>query len=167
MDLAKLGDLEAVVLSADDQRSWGYFPYAIYRIASFAREHDSDADVGMMVTQLKISFVRPDGPASIILLLDDGQVIGHLLTTIEEWFGTKFATIVQYSLDKPCPRNFTILALEEVERWAKSRGATFVQCLALDDKRARAFSVFHGFTKNRIVMRKALSTDVSKTAEIT
>lgn len=165
MTIAKLGDLEALLLSAEDARSWHYFPHAIFRIAKFAKKYDSDADIAMMVAQLKLSFVRPDSPANILLFLNKGVTVGHLLTSMEEWFGTSFATIVQYELDQPCPRNFTVLALAEVEKWAVARGARFLQCLARDEHVARAFSTFHGFEKNRIVMRKPLSTDVATTIQ--
>lgn len=155
---------KVVELWSGDQHSWALMPAMLYRIGTFAQRYDSDADTSMMIAHLKMAFVHPKPSAVMLAMLDEkGTLIGHLLVTIESWFGTSFATIVQYEVDKGVrvPRGFQKIALARIEEWAKERGCTFVQALARNATVARAFTTFHGFEENRVVVRKSLSTDVA------
>ena len=162
--IAKVGPLETYALCSSDARSWSLFPYAAQRIARFAQKYDSDADVMMLIASLKQQFTHPRPMIQTVVLLNgDKSVDGHLLVSLEEWFGTRFATLVQYETDIATPHNLTTPTLDWVEAWARENGAQFMQALALNDKIARAYSVFRGFDRNRIIMRKSLSTDVAQT----
>lgn len=164
MDIEKVGELEAVALDSGDARSWALFPHAIFRIAKFARTYDSDADVTKLVASLKYCFAV-SGESLILLLIEDGKhVVGHMLVSLESWYGTKFATVSQYELDRAMPRNLADRAMDHVGEWAERHGAQFLQALARNEKVARAFTAFHGFQRDRIMLRKPLSTGVAPDA---
>src|SRR5512147_1838960 len=98
MEVAKSGSMRAVALTNTDSESWELFPIALYRIHKFAKSYDSDAEVTKLVASMKYCFAI-GGDALIMLLLDGRTVIGHMLVSMESWYGTKFATISQYELD--------------------------------------------------------------------
>lgn len=160
------GALEVLVLTCTDARAWAYWPIGAKRVADFCVKYDTDADPMLMVAQLRTAFVQPKSNAYILLLLEDGNVIGHLLVTLEEWFGTRIASIVQYELDKTIPRSMANETLRCVEDWARQAGAAFVQCMARNEAVARTFSTYFNFKRERVMLRKSLSTDVASASDL-
>lgn len=156
--IAVSGNLEVFSVDSNSAKGWQLFPHAILRIVKFCQQYDSDADAKKLVAQLKTNFVYSEPNGYILLLLEGQTVVGHILVAMEEWFGTKMATIIQLEIDKPMDRELQKRALEDVENWARLKGATFVQCMARNDTVARAFSIYHGFTRQRIMMRKSLES---------
>jgi hypothetical protein len=156
--LAALKNLEAVVLRSSDARSWWLFPAAVLRVSEFVRKYDSDADPLLMVAQLKQAFIHPRPAAHLMVLLEDNVIVGHLLVIVETWFGTDFATIVQLEIDRPVPRAMARDTMAFIEDWAKEMGCKFIQCMARNEQVARAFKIFHGFERTRVMMKKSLST---------
>lgn len=165
-ELAQADGVAIYELRADDGKSWQIFPHAALRIARFAKEYDSDANTVLMMAHVKSAFVfSPASTQQILVAIDGDKIVGHVFTAIEEWFDTKFATVVQYELDEAVPFELLSVGLKRIEEWSKERGAAFMQCLARNEKVARAFSMFHGFTRNRVIMRKTLSTAVAVVEE--
>ncbi len=157
------GDLEILELRMSEFRAWALFPYAAKRCADFCAKYDSDADPAEMVKQVQQAFMYP-GQASLLVLLRDGRTVGHLLVTMENWFGTKMATVIQYETDEPVPRAVQMGWLEWFEDWARERGAKFFQCLTRNEDLARVFQRY-GYKRERILMRKPLPTVVAGDVE--
>lgn len=144
-------------LEKNDDLAWAYMPTYLARVSEFSRKYDGDADVKTLQEAIERTFTSPQ-PGGLFLAYINGyeRMAGHLLVTLETWFGTKMATIVQYELDEPLGREATQHSLAFIEDWAKKNGSEFLQVLAVNEKVARIYSIYDGFTRNKIMMRKSL-----------
>jgi hypothetical protein len=147
-------------LTAEDAAGWALMPFAMYRIAQFVKNYDSDADPAMMLAHLKLEFSNPKPRMLVLVLLEDGAMRGHLLAGIEEWFGSRFATVVQYETDTPVPLDLTREAFGAVEEWGKSHGCKAMRAITRNAALARTFGRY-GFSGERVIITKPLPTGVA------
>ena len=160
--------IDAVALTSDHSLGWQLFPLGLQRVYNFCQKYDSDADPAMLCAAIKREFIEPNPKSAIILAMDTDESgvtkpVGHLLVSLESWYGTKMATIVQYEVDggTKIPRAQLRECFGKVERWALLSGAKFLQCMARGPKEARAFSIFYGMQPQRTMMRKTIEAPPS------
>lgn len=139
--------------------AWAAMPELERRIRDFCVRHDTDLPADLLIRSVHASYIADVPNMLVILAIDDGQVIGHLLVDLADWGGRKVATIVQYALDGMVPIEVLRKGLGLIEQWARGRGCQAVQVLAISEELARAYGRFYGFRRHRVLMRKRLDVD--------
>jgi hypothetical protein len=156
-----IGDgLTLLVVEKKDPLAWAMMPALKARIEKFCATYDSDAKPDLFLQQLEQSFILVHPGIIGMLLLDDkAAIVGHIVLTLEDWMGTKMATILQLECDVPLTEELFRVPLEWFEWWAKASGAQFFQCFARNEAAARLFEKKFGFEKKRVLMRKRLEAE--------
>ena len=145
-----------MIFRREDPEAWPLGPHLFERIAKFCKEYDSDSVPELIVQALVEDFALGAGKLVAVALVVDGRVAGHILVTMEEWGGKLYATIIQFELDVPLPREERLAWARWLEDWARARGAVAMQALARTRALARAFRAY-GFEEKRILLRKPLA----------
>lgn len=138
-------------------------PNLLYRVAAFCKKHDTDTSEEQITQRVMENFVVPEARQHVRawVAVQDGELIGHCLVTLDDWCGTIFATIVQYESDVPLDRAQVVRAFDDISAWARSKGASVMRILTLhkDDRglaRARLFQRLYGFHPTHMVCDRAL-----------
>jgi GNAT superfamily N-acetyltransferase len=152
--------MRAHLLRREDPLSWSLVPEACDRIRRFCERVGSDAPAEKIVAAYWQNFVHPAPQMIVFVCLDDSGVMAHALLDIEEWAGTRIATVLQYELDRPVPGGEIRRCYAELVRWARSCGATQLQGLAINQRVARVLRQRYGFTEHRILMRRPLAPKI-------
>ena len=156
MILAQKDRAAVHVLERDDwASSWALVPKALERIRRFAAVYDSYADTAIMVDGLQRTFASDKPLAKVLVYTVGEEVRGHLLATIENWFGTVFVTIVQYELDQPLDAEMREACFQWLEGWGRSMDAQFTQVLAEGDALPRVYERI-GFERTKTILRRPL-----------
>ena len=144
------------ILDRRIKQHWTYFAELLERVDNFVETYDSDADSSLLAEALMLHFAQGSDQMLFFVCVKNNKVAGHLIATIDTWCGSKYATIIQYEVDKG-----SLLSEERREgwklltAWAQSHGAN-LQILARSPKMARVFSRYWGFTPERVLMRKRI-----------
>jgi hypothetical protein len=133
-------------------------PEACERIGRFCQQVAADVPAELLVETLWHNFIAANPLMIAFLGLEDSGVVGHCLVDIESWAGSteKFATVLQFQLDRPVPRSEMQRCYAQLVRWALSHDATQLQALASNERTARLFRQRYGFATHRILMRRPL-----------
>lgn len=146
-----------LVVEKSDPLAWGLMPMLCERIRAFCTKYDSDAKPETFIQQLQTSFVlREPGIIGMLLLDGNVNVTGHIVVSLEEWMGTRMATILQLESDEPLTEELVRAPLEWFEWWAIANKAEHFQCFARNQAAARLFERKYGFQNMRVLMRKKL-----------
>lgn len=152
--------MRALLLRREDPLSWSLVPEVCERIRRFCELVGSDTPAEMLVQAYWQSFVQPKPLMIAGVALDDTGIVAHVLLVIEEWAGTRTATVFQHQHDRPIPREELRRGFEAVLTWARSCGAMQFQGLALDRRVARIARQRYGFKEHRILMRRPIEPEV-------
>ena len=162
-----------MTLCQDRPICWNLMPQALQRIKAFCSKYDTNSNPEKLAQSVQVNFASGNDGVLIMVAVTEWQVIGHLLVTMEEWLGRKFATIIQYECDRESGIDTDILksALGIVEDWARKQGARelhiWARCPRLPEftrdtlvkifgSQAAAFQLFYDFKPSRLEMRKVL-----------
>lgn len=140
-----------------DASAWALMPELFRRVENFNLRYDTDSKPGRLNEALRRSFIESMPGMIGMLLLTDKAVIGHLVVTLEDWMGTKMATIIQLESDEPITPEMMDVPYEFLHHWAAGNGCAFLQCMARSEVVARLFRQKYGFDQKRILMRKAIA----------
>ncbi len=152
--------MRAHLLRREDALSWSLVPEVCQRIRRFCERVASDAPAELLVQTLWLNFVHATPQMIAFVGLDDSGLVGHALVSIEEWAGTRIATVLQYEVDHPVPREEIRRCYGELVRWARSCGATQLQGLAINHRVARVLRQRYGFTERYVLMRRPLGPKI-------
>jgi hypothetical protein len=155
--------IEIQLLTRDEAQHWTLLPQVLLRVALFCRKHDTDTTPESLCQSIMEHFVCEPSRQTVrvVVALQDGQLIGHLIVSLDYWCGKLFGTIVQYETDATLPRPAVREALEKIADWAERKGAHLLRVLAIaddgrGDARARLFRSVYGFEPRRIMLDKPL-----------
>ena len=156
------GGLTIVVCERTDPISWSYFPYIVLRAQAFIKEYDADANPQIFADVMVANFAAATpSMIAIGLINESGFLVGHLVVQIEDYMGSRFATIIQLEVDSESALKPEVIApaYDWIKGWAAKCGAKRLQCMARNDAVARLFRQRYGFEKKRVLMTLALATD--------
>jgi hypothetical protein len=133
-------------------------PKLLERIERFCEEERTDQPASSAKAHVMAQFVSEKPLIRCLLALDEGEnVVGHLIAVIEVYHGRNILSIWQYSVDERIDRRLLLEEWEKLVAWAKTEwGAKEAHSCAMDDKRARMDSIFWGFKRHRILMRREI-----------
>lgn len=134
--------------------AWAYMPQALARVRAFRANYEHYGDVERLVRVIEAHFLTDDPDVLLIVGVEDGKVMGHMLLTLDEWLGSKFVTIQQYEVDVALPREELRAHLALVETWARHKGAGEIRIIAEGPVRERAYRAFYGFEGGKTLMSK-------------
>jgi hypothetical protein len=149
---------EIFILRPDDARSWALMPYALARIKAFCIADEPDEEPESLVFRVETSFVRFDGVYGIIVVLQDGQLVGHVLLRLEQIVDQpekRWLTVEQYSLDKGSGVTLEIAreSFGKIRTVARVLKATSLRARVKDEARERAFRAY-GFKRMAILLHQ-------------
>src|SRR5262249_60115202 len=104
-----------VSLKRDDPESWALMPSVLARVGVFCVKYGTDTTAKVLLDAIMLHFASPEttdketGRATAPMILamaavSEGEVVGHLVLSVDYWCGSYLATIVQYETDVPIPR---------------------------------------------------------------
>jgi hypothetical protein len=162
--MADAGAITILALVKSDPRAWAFMPAVLERVRAFCERYDLDSTPHVLSQTVIEHFVVDEARSSVraLVALREERIVGHCLVSLEAWCGTVYATVVQYEMDEPLPTQQVRDTLEQVEWWAKGKGATVLRVLAcLTDSRGpariRAFQSLYGFRPTRQILDKEIS----------
>lgn len=154
-------ELRVIRLRDENPLAWALMPEALSRVRTFCRKYDSDADADLLCAHIKRNFDSTSMPEPNLLLLvgvQGGRMVGHLLASLDEWCGSRHLSILQYEADQGVapPVGLMRAVLDQLGEWARQRGATAIQLLARNPALVRAFQRHYGFRVEKTLMRRSL-----------
>ena len=131
-------------------------PDALVRIRDFCGKYDSDADPGLLCCAVAQDTWAATPRHLLLVGVEDGQAVGHLLATIEEYYGNRVVMVAQLERD----RNIGTLSdelyaegIQQVVDWGKALGAVGLRVWARTDRVAKLFARRLGFKPSpRVLM---------------
>lgn len=136
--------------------AWACLPQALERVRKFRANYEHFGDVEKLCRVIEAHFLTDDPGVMLVVGVEDGVVVGHLLLSVDEWCGYKYVTIQQYEWDKALPREEVKQHLALVEKWARLKGAGEIRVVAEGPVRERAYRAFYGFKGGQTLMSKKL-----------
>lgn len=139
--------------------AWRKMPELVSRVSRFIEGHGSAAEVTPMCEALVQHFAVANPALFALGFVSDGRLVGHILSQVEDFYGTRQITVLQYEVDhgNPLPRRFREEALGELLKVARAAGATRILALCEDERVGRAHSIFHGFSRYCTVMTRPVT----------
>ena len=154
--------MKLVRVTRDQEAS--LWPLVADRIAAFSRTFGADPTA--FVSNLWTLFATKSPLCGVwAMLAEDGQIVGHAVTTIEAWNGAHVAWIHQVKNDTPAPRSLMEAWLADVDAWIananeilKSSGIRVTDCMFITTRETEAWARRVGFDKHRVVYRRSVRT---------
>lgn len=140
-----------LVLDKNIPEHWGYFGQLLERAGDFCQKYDSDADPKELENILISHFAQGSNLMMFLVTVQEGAIVGHLIASLDVWCGARFATILQYELDKGSTIDRTE-GKRLLDAWAAMHGVR-LQLLARNARIAKLFNRYWGFNPVRILMR--------------
>jgi hypothetical protein len=131
-----------------------------HRMYTFFKKYDSHADHDGIVQHFLMRLIMndPTKPVSLVLVLEDNRLVGHLFLTIEQEFGVNVCYVHQAEVDSGhFEGNDMNASMDYAEAFAKSYGAK--RLMLVTSGRARAYERRYHFKVHRIVMTKDLTDE--------
>lgn len=121
------------------------------RLYRFFKEYDIHAQHDFIVQGILTKLINESDTIKLLLLIEDNQIVGHVLMALESDLGTPIITIHQAEYDKGIANKEDKEAwLEEVTRFGQHHNA---QRIALVTRRnPRSFEKNWGFKVHRTIM---------------
>jgi len=146
-----------VLLQRDDPLSWQLMPVFCRRVARFCQRYGSEADVPLLLRAIEVNFTSEEPFCLGAVGLRGNRVVGHVFASVDDWFGVRFLTLVQFEIDVPgFDRHALRVAFSRILAWGKTKGCRKAQLLARDERLARYFKRVWGFKPDKILMRGEL-----------
>lgn len=159
-----LEDTELLMLNKEDPRSWMLMPKVFAAIHDFCDKYDSDVDPVLLCRAIEIHFMA-EKPLMMVLAVTSGvRLVGHLIASIEDWFGTRMVTVLQYRHEGVTlwgkkvivTRDMLSEGSELLENWGRQHNAEHIQALVKDKRVIVAYKRFHHFKAHSVLMRRAI-----------
>lgn len=153
--------MKLVALHRQYPGTWCLVPIVLDRVRAMSAEYGDPGDVELLCQSIEAGFMAANPLVVALAVVDETEVIGHLVMSFDMWLGHSYVTVVQYSLDRPVSRGFADEQRQAIEKWAASRGAKEIRAIVGGPHAAgleRAYRVFHGFRRLKVVVGKSLAT---------
>lgn len=127
-----------------------YFPYelrfhllgqALTRIREFSEKYDGDADPVVFCREIQEDFIKQrDHEFFIVVAVEDGRVVGHMLARLESYYGRRYVFILQTDISgagltpKQIDSGFDMLS-----NWAQDVSALGIRLAAITETHVRLF----------------------------
>lgn len=148
--------VKIIFLFKENPFAWALMPELLSRVKGFCQKFDTDSNGEVLAEAIIAHFTTTNPSVLAVVAFNGRKMVGHLLASIDLYHDKKYATIIQYELDKPVDMGILQAALDRIGQWGKSHGAEQVQVLAQSDKLAKAFRRFYDFRQHRILMRRII-----------
>jgi hypothetical protein len=130
------------------------------RIELFCANYESDADRDILFEQVTKNYFDASPRMLFLVAEEDGKVVAHLVAQIEEYYGARYVSIIQYWRDKGIriPDEMKADAFRQLIHWGKMMATDKVRIWARNEEVAQVFEKTYGFVRDkRIIMNASLS----------
>lgn len=149
--------MKIIIVHASTPGARSYFRCALDRIVDFCRKYESEADPELMYSEVCRNFFL-ENPSMVVFvgLNERGAIVAHLLAAIEEYFGNRRVTVLQYWKDhgESIGLDQKAEVLEAVAQWGQRCGATEMKIYARNEQVAQIFEKY-GFKRDKKVIMNA------------
>jgi len=137
-----------------------YAPEVLRRVADFCRQYNSDAHIDTMVATIAAKLYEDPRTVGTLVMVgvQDGKVVGHLVAEIQTYYGGVYSMITQLAVDrdsKVLPEVMTA-GLEVVDAWTRAKGGTKQRIWARTPAVARLFRKHNFVDQERVLMEREL-----------
>ena len=159
MALATGVETRILCLHRDNDESWAYVPLVCQRLRDFCTTYASEADPEQVIRLYQQQFLQDTPQLLVIVALQEGRIVAHLLVSLDWWMGARLATVLQYAQDTDdmdlIPREQLHTTFTWLRQWAKAQGAGHLQCLVRHPALVRAFRQY-GFAPAAMLLRQSV-----------
>jgi len=152
-------DAKVFLLHKDDPLSWTILPQVCDRIRLFCEHHSTDTDPEVLCEMLSPHFTAPHPLIDAVVAAWEMKLVGYLLASLDDWYGTKAVTVLQYQHDggfAGITRDILTKGFAILEDWGRERDADYIQALVQDRKIVIAHKRFHHFKAHSLLMRRSI-----------
>jgi hypothetical protein len=138
------------------------------RINEFCQKYESEADLDILFEDVMQNYFSSSPRMLIFVLLDNEEIVAHMLVTLDEYYGSRFITIQQYWKDPgvKIPMEIRIAVFQKMGQWGKDNGVSQLRIWAKDSDTADHFEKY-GFTRDqKIIMNTSLKNVADRLAEL-
>lgn len=151
-----LSSPQIIMLSKDEPDHDLIFPLALRRIRECCKTIDSDADPDMLGRNLVIDFVNEEHVYAIIVAVKSGELVGHVLATIDHYYKIKIVNVLQFHIDEGMPQEILQIGFGMLEKWGHLHMAEEFRALVPDEANARRLRMFYKFSPYRQLMTRRI-----------
>lgn len=131
-------------------------PSALDRIGKFCTEHTTEANPSIMVGSVALDCMS-NNPHFLLLVAvntDSDTVVGHLLASIDSYYGSRICSIMQLSVDRGSGVTQEIFnnGMKMVDDWADYFACSSIRILARNAATARLFKKYGFSDTGRVQM---------------
>jgi len=133
------------------------------RVSEFCRRYESESDREILFEEMMANYFNSNPRMLMFVCLDDEEnIVGHLIATIDEYYGSKFITIHQYWKDPgiKIPDNLKAEVFIALGRWGELCGTDKVRVWARNSTVANLFEKY-GFERDKKIIMNASIKDVA------
>jgi hypothetical protein len=148
--------IEIVRLENTKDNHWALMSKVLKRITDFCERHGTDIPAKTITKALASHFISDAPMIATWAILDDMELIGHAVVSVEDQHGTCILSFLQWEMDAHIERDLLRNAFKEVCDFGIKRGATWVQMVTFNEQLQHLFAREWGFKTHRIIMRRSL-----------
>jgi hypothetical protein len=144
------------VLHRLDPGAWSLMPELLARVRALSEQLEGVGDPGILCRAIELNFMADDPQIIAIVAVDDGQLVGHAILSLDHWLGHKYVMVQQYQLDKALSREAVRKHIAKIEEWGRNHGAVELRALVTGDTLERAYRAFYGFQRKQVLMTRSI-----------
>ena len=134
----------------------GLMPQLLARVRALSEQLEGVGDPGILCRAIELNFMADDPQIIALVAVDDGQLVGHAILSLDHWLGHKYVMVLQYQLDEALPREIVREQMAKVEEWGRNHGAVEMRALVTGDNLERAYRSFYGFQRKQVLMTRPI-----------
>jgi len=141
--------------SCKNDESWILMPKVLRRIKQFCNKYDTETKSSYLIPQITQMFATDHPGLGLWGGIDeDGNMVGHILVTVEQYCGEPFLLVMQAGVDNGFPVGVTHKVFNEIERWGRKNKIKKIHIST--ERLPEAFQRKYKFEKYKTVMIKEI-----------